>query len=102
VRVDIFYKDWSPRRQALVNFLGAILFLIPFCGLLIYFSWGNIVNSWQILEQSPDPGGLPRYPIKSFIIVSLVLLILQGISEAIKNWVIWKSDNTNEGVKDEL
>lgn len=97
VRVDIFYKDWHPRRQALVNFIGTIIFLIPFCGLLVYFSWGNILNSWKILEMSPDPDGLPRYPIKSFIIVSLVLLILQGISEAIKNWVAHLGSDTNEG-----
>lgn len=95
VRVDLFYKDWQPRRRALVNLLGTILGLIPFCILIIYYSWGNIVNSWQISESSPDPGGLPRYPIKSFIIISFVLLILQGISELIKNWSIWR--NLREG-----
>ena len=94
VRVDLFYKDWTPRGKALVNFIGAIVFLLPFCGLLIYYSWGNIVNSWQILEISPDPGGLPRYPIKSAIIISLLLLILQGISEAIKNWLVFQNINT--------
>ena len=97
VRVDLFYKDWHPRRRALVNFIGAIVFLIPFCSLLIYFSWGNVVNSWKILELSPDPGGLPRYPIKSFIIVSLFLLILQGISEAIKSWAVFRENDANEG-----
>ena len=86
VRVDLFYKDWSPKRKALVNFIGTLLFLIPFSSMVIYYSWGTIMNSWKILEMSPDPGGLPRYPIKSMIIVSFVLLILQGISEAIKNW----------------
>lgn len=86
VRVDIFYKGWSRRRQALVNFCGNILFLIPFCSLLIYYSWGTVVNSWRIREISPDPGGLPRYPIKFAIILALILIILQGISEAIKNW----------------
>ena len=45
--------------------------------------------------MSPDPGGLPRYPIKSAIIVAFVLLILQGISEAIKNWQIY-SDSTSQ------
>ena len=98
VRVDLFYKDLSPRRRALINFIGTILFLIPFCSLVIYFSWGNVVNSWKIFESSPDPGGLPRYPIKSFIIVSLVLLILQGISEAIKNWVLFRNSDTNREV----
>jgi TRAP-type mannitol/chloroaromatic compound transport system permease small subunit len=42
------------------------------------------MNSWAVLEVSPDPGGLPRYPIKSIIIVAFVLLGLQGISEIIK------------------
>ena len=90
VRVDLFYKAWSRRRQALINFLGSILFLIPFCCLIIYYSWNNVINSWNIREISPDPGGLPRYPIKSVIIISCILLIFQGISEAIKNWAIFK------------
>lgn len=97
VRVDIFYKDWSRRRQALANFLGNILFLIPFSCLIIYYSWGKVINSWKIWEMSPDPGGLPRYPINSAIILAFVLLILQGISEAIKNWHIYQQpDNPQE------
>ena len=38
VRVDLFYADFSPRDQALVNLLGAILFLLPWCILVIYAS----------------------------------------------------------------
>ncbi|NES82351.1 MAG: TRAP transporter small permease subunit [Moorea sp. SIO2B7] len=89
VRVDVFYKSLNPKAQAIANLIGTLLFLIPFCIMVIYFSWGAIVNSWMIQEMSPDPGGLPRYPIKSMIIVSFGLLILQGISEAIKNWAIF-------------
>ncbi|NEO43415.1 MAG: TRAP transporter small permease subunit [Moorea sp. SIO4A3] len=89
VRVDVFYKSLRPKAQAIANLIGTLLFLIPFCIMVIYFSWGAIVNSWTIQEMSPDPGGLPRYPIKSMIIVSFGLLILQGISEAIKNWAIF-------------
>ena len=96
VRVDIFYKDLSTRRKALVNFVGSIVFLIFFCAWVIYFSWGTVLSSWQILEMSPDPGGLPRYPIKSFIIIGLLLLIFQGISEAIKNWAIFSGDRNLE------
>ncbi|MDJ0746377.1 MAG: TRAP transporter small permease subunit [Xenococcaceae cyanobacterium MO_167.B27] len=102
VRVDIFYKDLSPRRKALINFLGSVMFLIPFCGLIIYYSWGTILNSWSILEISPDPGGLPRYPIKSVIIISMALLILQGISEAIKNWYIFRNSDANQEDSNEL
>ncbi|NES01666.1 MAG: TRAP transporter small permease subunit [Okeania sp. SIO2F4] len=88
VRVDIFYTNWSPKRKALVNLIGTILFLIPFSIIVVIVSWGAVVNSWAILETSPDPGGLPRYPIKTMIIVSFVLLFLQGISEAIKNYLV--------------
>ncbi|MEO0455077.1 MAG: TRAP transporter small permease subunit [Cyanobacteria bacterium P01_A01_bin.114] len=88
VRVDVFYARWQGKRRALANLLGTLVFLIPFSALVIYFSWGAVLKSWAILETSPDPGGLPRYPIKSMIIVSFALLILQGISEAIKNLAV--------------
>jgi len=34
--------------------------------------------------MSPDPGGLPRYPIKALILVSFVLLLLQSFSQLVK------------------
>lgn len=85
VRVDVLYGRWGPRGKAWVNLLGSILILIPFCLLLIYFSYPAVANSWRFREVSGDPGGLPRYPIKTFIIISPILLIIQGISEFIKN-----------------
>lgn len=87
VRVDVFYSNFFARRKAQVNVLGTALFLIPFCIIIILVSWPWIVNSWRILEVSNDPGGLPRYPIKSMIIVGFSLLLLQGFSELIKNLV---------------
>ncbi|MEB3341170.1 TRAP transporter small permease subunit [Okeania sp.] len=91
VRVDIFYTRWSPKRKALANLIGTLLFLIPFSIIVVIVSWGAVLNSWAILENSPDPGGLPRYPIKTMIIISFVLLFLQGISEAIKNFAVFTS-----------
>ena len=88
VRVDVLSKGWSPRRRAIANLVGIGFFLLPFCLLSIYFSWGWTFNSWKIFETSPDPGGLPRYPIKTAIILGFLLLMIQGISEAIKNWAL--------------
>lgn len=89
VRVDVFYARWSRRRKALADLIGTLFFLLPFSVLVIGFSWGAVSKSWAVRETSPDPGGLIRYPIKAMIIVSFVLLILQGISDAIKNWAIY-------------
>lgn len=92
VRVDFLYSHWSPKRQALIDFLGTVLFLIPFCliGLYVTFnpvlqSWGQLPDgSWGAWEVSSDADGLPRAPIKSMILVCFVLLLLQAISQAIK------------------
>lgn len=88
VRVDLFYKNLKTKQKAIINLMGIFLFLIPFCIMIIYYSWQYVINSWEIKETSPDDGGLLRYPIKTMIIVSPILLIIQGISEAIKNVAI--------------
>lgn len=85
VRVDVLYSTFSWKRKALVNVLGTLFFLIPFCIIVMYFSWPWVLSSWKIFETSNDPGGLPRYPIKAMILVGFGLLLIQGISEFIKN-----------------
>ena len=85
VRVDVLYGRLSRQRKAVVDLVGTLLFLIPFCIFGIWTSWEYALNSWHELEVSPDPGGLPRYPIKTLIPLAFFLLITQGISEFIKN-----------------
>ena len=92
VRVDFLYARWSPRRQALVDLLGTLLFLIPFCILGLYMgipwilkSWGQLPDgSFGTWEVSPDPNGLPRAPIKSMLVVAFTLLLMQAIAQVIK------------------
>ena len=54
---------------------------MPVAGFIIWSSWGYVADSWEIHESSSNSGGLPGvYLIKSTIIVTAVLLILQGLS----------------------
>lgn len=86
VRVDIFYVKFSIKTKAWVDLIGSILFLLPFCILIVYSSIPFVFDSWAIWEGSSDPGGLPaRYILKSVIPLTFILLALQGISEIIKN-----------------
>lgn len=84
VRVDVLYARLSPRGRAWINLLGTLLFLLPFSVLMLIVSWPAVADSWARLEVSPDPGGLPRYPIKTVIPIAFVLLIVQGVSLLIK------------------
>ena len=85
VRVDLFYQRLSRKAKAWINLLGALLFLLPGCYLVLDTSWKFFSMSLAINECSPDPGGLPaRYVLKSFILIGFVLVALQGVSMAIK------------------
>ncbi|NJK36620.1 MAG: TRAP transporter small permease subunit [Oscillatoriales cyanobacterium RM2_1_1] len=96
VRVDFLYARFNSKQQAWIDFLGTVLFLIPFCILGIWVtinpvlqSWGRLPDgTWGTWEISPDANGLPRAPIKTMIPISLLLLLLQGISQAIKYWAV--------------
>lgn len=88
VRVDFIFSRWSKRRKALLDFCGHTLFLLPYCILGIWVTINPVISSWTQWEISPDPGGLPRAPIKAMIVVAFVLLLLQTISELIKLWAV--------------
>ena len=84
VRVDVLYSSLSEKGRAWIDLLGSLLFLIPFSVLMLLVTWPAVTNSWSIRETSPDPGGLPRYPVKALILVCFGLLVLQGLSQAVK------------------
>lgn len=85
VRVDVFFGRLTEKGKAWINLAGGVLFLIPFCILVIWVSVSWVGNSWAVMEISPDPGGLPRYPLKTVIPVAFALLVFQGISQIIKS-----------------
>ena len=85
VRVDIFYQKFSGRRQALVEIVGNLLFLIPVCLFLGWNSWDYVTTSWATAEKSNEAGGLAFvYLQKSIILVLVVSLLLQSVAELIK------------------
>ena len=110
VRVDFIYAKWPRARQATIDFWGHLCFLVPFCIMGIYVtvnpvlrSWGQLPDgSWGAWELSPDPGGLPRAPIKTMIIIAFAMLLLQTFSELIKLWPVMRGhgDATSLGDTD--
>ncbi len=86
VRVDVFYREFSPRKKAWVNIFGGLFFLLPFCGYTAYMSIDYVAASWRVLETSQEPGGLPFiYLLKTLIPIMMGMLIIQGVADILKN-----------------
>ena len=82
VRVDVLANRFSPRTRALVDLGGHLIFLLPMCACIIWFSWDYVAAAWRVREGSAEVGGIPAvYLLKSLLIASSALLALQGLAE---------------------
>ncbi len=83
VRVDLFYERLTERGKARVDLLGSTFLLLPFALFVIWSVWPTVVESWTIREASPDPGGLPRWPIRAVVPIAFAFLAAQGLAVAL-------------------
>ena len=89
VRVDIFYADAKPRTKALVDLIGAVVFLLPFAVALLWLSTPYAARSWAIFERSQEASGLPLvFLLKTLIPVFALLMGLQGAVQIIRSATI--------------
>ena len=84
VRVDLVYGMVSDRARTYIDLIGGVLFLMPMCVVLMYFTWPWFVGAWISGEVSTNAGGLPRWPVLLVLPVGFGLVALQGVSEIIK------------------
>lgn len=86
VRVDIFYHRLSPKGKATINLLGTIFLLIPVMTFIGWSSWPYIASSWSIFETSQEAAGIPLvYLLKSLIVIMVVGMLLQALSEILSS-----------------
>lgn len=92
VRVDIFYRFFPNKAQAIINLLGTIFFLLPIASILLWYGSQFAYQSWSLPtgpEGSPEPGGLPLlFLLKTSIPVAGLLLTLQAIAQILENILI--------------
>lgn len=92
VRVDIFYRNFSPRKQAVVDIFGSLFLLMPICIFILSMSWKYVANSWQLMESSQAAGGLPFvFVLKTLILLFAFTLLLQAIAEFAGNCLALKT-----------
>lgn len=100
IRIDVVNSMFSKRVRNWIDILGHVVFLMPFCIVMIITSWPFFLRSYGVNEQSLNAGGLPQWPAKFLIPLGFMLLMLQAVSELIKRIAIMRGameDTTTGG-----
>ena len=105
VRMDLLYGEWSPRKKAWADVM-TVLCLIFYLGVMLYgaigstayslgywgtepfsFFGGLITGSIEVgrMETSPSVWRPWMWPIKTVMVLGLFLMLLQCISELLKD-----------------
>lgn len=83
VRVDVINQRLSRRARAVIDLMGVLFLLLPFCIGVLWFAWSRFAFSWRIGEGSPMPSGLPmRYMVRLLVVVGFALLAAQAVALA--------------------
>lgn len=116
VRMDLFYGSWTPERKAWFDAF-TVFFLIFYLGVLLYGGigstaysfgyWGDaplgylaglVTGSEEVgrLERSPTAWRPYLWPIKTIMIVGIFLMLLQAISELLKDIALLRGVDLRE------
>lgn len=102
VRVDIIYANLSQRKKALVDIFGTLFFLLPFAFMGLYFGQRYVATSWRQGEINLNAAAIPVYPAKTLILIAFGLLIVQAVSELIKNVAFLRGQRGSGSVHERL
>ena len=87
VAVDLIYARFTPKTKAILDIITFVIFLGFFS---IVFLWEGIRfagTSWAMLERTPSAFNFYVFPAKTLLPVGVFLLLVQGLSDFIKNIV---------------
>lgn len=97
VRVDIIYEKLRPHTQAIIDIIAALCFALPITFISMYYGYSYAFDAYEMMEGSPDPGGLPyRWIIRSVIPLSNLFLVACILYTIIGNILKLKGPNEHE------
>ncbi len=85
VRIELVRETLRPRTRAWIELFGALLFMVPYCYVVIEYGSENALRAFHIGEGSDALTGLPyRFIIKGMLPFGFVFVALAGMSAALK------------------
>jgi TRAP-type mannitol/chloroaromatic compound transport system permease small subunit len=80
-RVDSYTERLGFRAKAWIEFVGCVLFALPYTAVLLWYGWDFVRIAWQFNESSDAALGLPyRWIIKGVLYAGFWLLFLGIVS----------------------
>lgn len=84
VQVDILYGRFPERLQRIIQFISTVLVVIVIA-ILLKLSVPYVMQSYNIGEKSPDPGGLThRWVVKAMLPAGFALLLVQSVAAMLR------------------
>jgi len=91
VRVDVLWKNLSPKGRAIADIAGVFVFLFP---LFIFLTWISISWAHQAVVEHEIMTSTywypPAWPTRTIMALGLFLLLPQGVAEVLRNICILK------------
>ena len=85
VRGDVIYRLFKPRTQAWIDLILYFIFFFPGIIALVFYGYEYAALAWKIKETSwNSPAQINIYMAKTFIPLSGVSLVIQGLSEVFR------------------
>jgi len=90
IRADFLYRNFKIKTQGTIDFWLYLLFYFPGLIVFLYMTIGFVQESIMRGERGMDTTWMPyMWPIKSCLLIGIIFLLIQGISELLKSY--WAS-----------
>ena len=87
IRADFLYRNFKIKNQGLIDFWLYLLFYFPGLIIFLYMTIGFVGESIQRGERGMDTTLMPyMWPIKSCLLIGIIFLLVQGVSELLKSY----------------
>ena len=85
VSIDFLYARMNDLTRNWIYVVCNILFLAPFCVVILWSGWDYVIYSWHFKEHSSETDGLAwLFILKSLIPLLAVNLLLAGVADTVR------------------
>jgi len=95
VRTDMLWEKFSTRKKGVIDAIAYIVFFLPSMAVLLYVSFGEFSDAYEIGERSSLTLWRPViWPLRAVVPLAALLLLIQGVSEFLKS--LWAARTGQE------